>query len=60
MVDGYKFRMRTKEGYIAYFKGPTGIFVIKSFHKDDDAVTQGLFDNFDISKIKLSKGEKDE
>ena len=56
LVDGYKFKMRFKEGYIAYFKAPTGNWVIKSFHKDDDAISNKL--DIDLSKLNLKGGPK--
>ena len=58
IVDGYKFKLGNKEGYIAYFKAPTENWVIKSFHKDGDALTNKLI--IDSSKLSLSTGGNDD
>jgi hypothetical protein len=38
-IDAYKFRTNQKKGYIAFMKGITGKYVIKSFHIDNDKLT---------------------
>jgi hypothetical protein len=38
-IDAYKFRSNQKVGYIAFMKGVTGKYMIKSFHLDHDKMT---------------------
>ena len=43
-VDSYNFRSNRKVGYIAFFKGIPGNYVIKSFHLEHDKITLGKAD----------------
>ena len=38
-IDAYKFRSTQKQGYIAFMKGFTCKYVIKSFHLDNEKIT---------------------
>ena len=39
LIDAYKFRSNRKLGYIAFMKGISGNYVIKSFHLDNEKLT---------------------
>ena len=39
LIDAYKFLTNRKLGYIAFMKGISGNFIIKSFHLDHDKLT---------------------
>ena len=39
LIDAYKFRSNRKLGYIAFMKGVSGNYVIKSFHLDNEKLT---------------------
>ena len=39
LIDAYKFRSNNKLGYIAFMKGVSGQYVIKSFHLDNVKLT---------------------
>jgi len=48
LIDSYKFRSNSKLGYIAFMKGFSGNYVIKSFHLDHDKLTlKGAANNSD-------------
>jgi hypothetical protein len=38
-IDSYNFSSNKKVGYIAFFKGQTGKYVIKSFHENFSKLT---------------------
>ena len=61
-VDGYKFRSRSKSGYIAFmFNTITNKWILKSFHlsKDRDCTMISAFERLgNISKLQLG-GEND-
>jgi hypothetical protein len=40
-IDSYNFRSNRKLGYIAFMKGISGKYVIKSFHLDHHKITLG-------------------
>jgi len=48
-IDSYKFHSNRKVGYIAFFKGIPGNYVIKSFHLDYDKITLGKAGNNSIN-----------
>lgn len=50
LVDAYTFLSRTKHGYIAFFKAPTGIWIIKSFKKNAQAISTPVLTE-DFKKI---------
>ncbi len=35
MIDAYNFSSGQKKGYIAFYKGFDGIWILKSFHRDE-------------------------
>ncbi|OGQ91474.1 MAG: hypothetical protein A2289_18385 [Deltaproteobacteria bacterium RIFOXYA12_FULL_58_15] len=52
-VDSYDFCAGFRVGYIAFYRGPTGKFVIKSFKKNDKPDSRSFPMREALSKIKL-------
>ena len=51
LIDSYNFRSNRKVGYIAFFKGIPGNYVIKSFHLDHNKITLGSVGNNSIKPL---------
>ena len=51
-IDSYKFFSNRKVGYIAFFKGIPGNYVIKSFHLDHNKITLGKAGNNSIKPLR--------
>jgi len=51
-IDSYTFCSNRKTGYIAFFKGPLGNYVIKSFHIDQNKITLGSVGNNSLKPLR--------
>jgi len=51
-IDSYIFHSNKKEGYIAFYQGPKGNYIIKSFHLDNDKLTLANVGNNSIKPLR--------